>query len=423
MVSPSDDHPSRRRVLRASGAALASGLTTAIAGCSGLPPLGSQIRYGTVDVPAPDAPAYREWLPAPSAFRGVADDSDDYAVLTYVPPADDTPAWTRSSISRGLLTYESDYVGVHVDDVDVGFRIDVPGSESGNVAALLGDVDPDAVPTAVADTSYEFQGSGDGYDVYTRQDLERSVAVLPEGLVFSSGPSAGERIRTVVDAGRGDVPRYHERDDNFESLTASAGQRRWAWLWPGGVDGTNVGIREDTVGWGTSFDHGEDDAYVIETWLFPPEYDLTASKVRQSLREEHVTGGPGAMDASAVDVTVEGRLATVAMYMDPDVVQEKLDRETQPTPHTTWRATHEPEADRLTFHHEAGDPVPTESIHVRGGGLDVRAPATGDVGDRIGPGEELTVSTADTDPGSSVQLIYDPPSGNTSSALFTYDLP
>jgi hypothetical protein len=47
-----------------------------------LPPLGREQSYGRLEVPPPDDPAYRRWLPAPSTF---ANDSN-YA-FAYREPA------------------------------------------------------------------------------------------------------------------------------------------------------------------------------------------------------------------------------------------------------------------------------------------------------------------------------------------------
>jgi len=424
-MSPSDDrHVSRRTLLRASGATLATVAAAAGGGCSGLPPLGTAIRYGSVDVPAATDPAYRNWLPAPSALPG-GDGGDDEAaeeVLVYTPPPADTPAWTRANIARALIISVADYVGVDIDGVDVAVATAFGEDQSG-AAALLGEVDPAAVRDTVATTSYEPVESDADYELYERTDMERAVGVRRDGLVFADGPRGRETIDTIVAASRGEVPRLHERDANFETLTDSAGLRRWAWLWPGGVSsagGNN--IREDTVGWATSFAHGDDTGYLVQTWVFPESYDLTAGKVKTALKAESRAGLPGARDATAVDVSVDGRVATIEMQAPPSEFAGSTETPFL-TPFVTWSETYDAGAEQLTIHHDAGDPVRTDWLRIAGVGEGETVVEDRGLGDRLTAGDSLTVSTAGVEQGTTVRLVYRAPDEDRSTALFTYELP
>jgi len=414
------ENASRRGFLRGSAATLATGFAAVGAGCSGLPPLGTRVRYGSVDAPAAADAAYRDWLPAPSALPEENGDADGVEPWVHVPPSADAPAWARTSIGRSLVAFRTDYVGVHVDDVDVALTF-------GDATVLRGPVDEATVRDVVADTPYEPVGTDGEYDVYARPDTERVVAVSTEAAVFGNGPAARETVRAVVDAGRGDVPRYHERDADLDALVDGTGMRRWAWLWPGGV-GASSGdddLRTDTVGWASSFDHDADGAYYVQTWVFPPEYDLTAGAVKESLDSRRRAGRPSATEVSAVDVTVDGRVATVEMYLSRDVVERVLTDRDLVTPHVTWRASFDADADRLTVHHAAGDPVRTDRLWVEGTGHQTDEPVavTADVGARLEPGESITVSTADAEPDALVRLVYRKPNGHASTTLFVYDLP
>lgn len=427
-----DTSLSRRGLLRTCGAGLATAATVATAGCSGLPPLGTEIRYGSVDVPAAAEPTYRDWLPAPAALPaegkrvdgGEDDDTDEASddVMVYAPPPADAPTWTRASVARTFLTFRADYVGVDVDDVNVAFATGW-GDDAGGVAVLLGEIDPAAVRETIDRTPYEPAETETNYAVYTRPDKNRSVGVLPTGLVFADGPRAREVIATVVAAGRGEAPRLHERDSDFAALTDSAGQHRWAWFWPDGVDSaTGHDIREDTVGWATSFAHESDTAYLVQTWVFPESYDLTAGKVKTALKAESRAGLPGATDASAVDVSVDGRVATIEMQMGRSAFRSTTET-VLVTPFATWRGSYDESADRLTIHHEAGDPVRTDWLRIAGAGNGQTAVDSQSVGDRMEPGESVTVSTAGAESGTTVRLVYEEPDGHKSTALFTYDLP
>jgi len=424
---PFDDQKhTRRDVLRSGGAALGTGALTFSAGCSGLPPLGSAIRYGTVDVPAAGRPAYRDWIPAPSALPGSegsdgndpSENSED--VMVYAPPPADAPAWTRANIARTLIAVRADYVGVDIDDVDVAFATGF-GDESGG-AVLLGDVDQSVVRETVGQTPYEPAESDTHHALYTRSDGGRSVAVFENGLVFADGPHARETIDTVVAAGRGEVPRLHERDDDFAVLTDSAGLRRWAWLWPGGISHvTGGGIREDTVGWATSFAHESDAAYLVLTWVFPESYDLTAGKVKTALKAESRAGLPGASEATAVDVSVDGRVATIEMQAPPSEFASASETALV-TPFVTWSASHDPAAERLTIRHEAGDPVRTDWLWIAGLSEDRQSVDTQGLGDHVEPGESLTVSTTAAQHDETVRLVYEHPDEDGSTTLFGHDL-
>ena len=392
-----------------------TGLTALGAGCTALPPLGSEIRYGTVDVPDADRPAYRDWLPAPSAFPDDSESADGYDVLVHVPPGDDAPAWARGSLPRTLVVDATDYVGFHVDDAEF-----VVGTDT--AAVLVGDVDRGVVRETIARTSYEPAGADGDYDVYARPDRDRVVAVGPDALAFGFGAAPRASVATILNAGRGEVPRYHAVDDDAAALFDSAGMRRWAWHWPSGVGrATGNDVREDTVGWATTFDHRNGGAYFVETWVFPTDYDLTVGSVKGALKREGLFGSTDAVDVTAVDVSVTGRVATIGAYLAPDVVQDELADAAGPAPYVTWRAGFD--AERLTIHHEAGDPVETAHLSVEAPDLTVDAAEAGDVGSHVEPGEALTVSTSALGAGDTVRLVLDEPDGASSTVLFASELP
>ena len=403
---------SRRETLRLGGTALAAGLS-GLGGCSGLPPLGTAVRYGTVDVPAETNPGeYHEWLAAPSAFPDGADLGEEYNVHLFVPPPADAPAWAKSGVPRALIAIWTDYVGVHVDEVDLAFT-------AGDAAVFLGNVDPSAVRNVLADTRYERDGSHADFEVYSRSDDPRVVGVRPGALVFASGETGRESLAATVDAHRGDVPRYQARDEDFAALVESADARRWGWLVPGGgsagMGDSEAGIRSDTVGWATSFDHDQTGIYYVETWVFPAGYDPSLRAVKSSLERRQ-----RAVGSNAVDVSVRGRVATIEMHLPLKWADGQLG--VTPTPHATFGVTHDGSADRLTIDHEAGDAIRTDSLSIRAGGAEDQS-AFDDVGDRLEPGESMTASTTGIDSGSVVRLVYRKPSGDATSTLFHYELP
>ena len=76
---------SRRTLLRRGGTALAAAVASASAGCSGLPPLGSEVTFGAVDAPEPGETNYRQWLPAPSALPENSIHREGYGVSVARP--------------------------------------------------------------------------------------------------------------------------------------------------------------------------------------------------------------------------------------------------------------------------------------------------------------------------------------------------
>ncbi|MBX0303841.1 hypothetical protein [Haloarcula salinisoli] len=414
-MSPSPDtRLSRRAALRAGAAAVTA---TALTGCSGLPPLGSKVRYGTVPAPDARAPTYREWLPAADAFPDSADADGAYNVHAYEPPPADAPAWTRGSVARTRVATQSDYVGLHVDDVDVAVGISNLLAES-IALVLAGDVDRGAVRETVAETSYEAGDTENGYSVYTRPDADRVLGVSADGLVFASGPSAREIMTTVADARRREVKRYHEVSADFAELSAGAGSRRWTWLMPGtirsGDQQSTDTVFWDTVGRAYAFSHDDDTAYSVRTWLFPDGYDVTVGEVKTALERR-----ARANEADAVEVSVDGRVAT--MELSRPLEEYREDTTTLVVPHVAWRTEYDVAAERLSFHHEAGDTIETDRLVVRAPGIDDRADF--DVGDTLEPGEALTVSTAGVDSGETVQLVYESPDGDATATLAHWERP
>ncbi|WP_058993205.1 hypothetical protein [Haloarcula sp. CBA1127] len=399
----------RRQVLRAGGATLAS----ILAGCNGLPPLGTQFKYGSIDVPQAEPPSYREWFPAPSALPDASDASDGYSAIVHVPPPTNAPTWARSSAARRAVVSNMDYVGVDVDDMDITF-LQLYGT--GMTATLVGDIDPAAVRDTVRETAYERVDTHAGYDLYERGDCPWTVAVGPEAVVFGNGPHARAVVTATVDAGRGDVTRYHERDANVAALTESAGQRRWGRLWLRGIQSiTGGGMLEDTVGWAGWLEHDGKDVYTVETWLFPEEYDVSEQAVKEALKNDYPTMSlPSRRHASAVDVTVEGRVATITLAIKRSYVNETLAQKTSQLPAVAWRATHDPDAEQVTIHHDAGDSVPTDALRVTGD-LDPSTIDIGHLGGQMEPGESFTVSTAapetDDDAGIEVRITIHSDSG------------
>lgn len=412
MSPPTDERLSRRAALRTGAAAVTAGVAS-LTGCSGLPPLGSRVRYGTVSAPDSRTPTYREWLPAPEALPESAD-AEEYNVLAYEPPSDDAPAWAHGSTARALVATQSDYVGVHVDDVDLAIGVSSI-FESGSAAVLAGDIEMTAVEETIGQTSYEADGTVNGYAVYTRPETDRVLGVSTDGLVFGNGESARDIVRIVTEARRGSAQRYHEASADFSALSAGAGRRRWTWLFPGSITSrSNDTALVDTVGRAFAFSHDDDNSYSVRTWLFPEGYGPTEGEVKNALEQQ-----ARPQEADAVEVTVDGR--TVTIEMARPVAQYREESTTLVTPHVSWRAVYDEDAATVRFEHEAGDAVETARLAVHAGeNEDI---ATFDVGETFEPGESVLVSTAGVESGTVVRLVYHSVDGNATVTLAYRELP
>ncbi|MFD1589308.1 hypothetical protein ACFR9U_20210 [Halorientalis brevis] len=410
-MSPDDERSSRRAVLQACGGALATGLT-ALSGCGSLPPLGPEIKYGSVTVPTAGEATYQKWLPAAETFPPAADVDDGYDVQVYAPPPDAAPDWTRNNYQRHHLVSSTDFVGVGIDDVDLALGTDV-------AAVLLGDIPTLDVHETLAQTSYEPVGTDGNYEIYTRPDTERAVGVSSDAVVFGTGSPARENLTTVLAARRGDVPRYDAQNSDFATVAAHTGVRRWAWLWPGEIRGTfrrYENVKADIEGLGMAFDHDESGAYYVETWLFPSEYDVTVGEVKTALKQHGQ-----AVNATAVDVDVSGRTATIAMTAPIEEFREDYSPGAL-TPSVTWSAKYSADAQRLTITHEAGDSIPLDTLTIQDHGVDPIETGPG-VGERLDPGELLTVTTAQFEAGATVRVLYEPSHEQPALLLYEYELP
>ncbi|SFS12213.1 hypothetical protein SAMN05216559_4041 [Halomicrobium zhouii] len=413
------ENASRRRFLRRSGAALATGLTALGAGCSGLPPLGTRVRYGSVDAPAAADPAYREWLPAPSALPDLGyGRPENYHVGVYAPEAA-SGAPEHTSIARGLITHSVAYAGLHLDDADLAFA-------GRSVGVLLGDVDPATVREVLADTGYEPDGTYADYELFARADVPRVLGVRDGAVVCAGGDRAHAEFRAFADARAGDGPRYVDRDADFDALSESGGLRQWGLLHPGSdgawsghssVSENDATADEDPVGWGIAFDADDSGVYHVETFVFSAGADVTEARMKRRLDEQGRVA-----DSSTVDVEIDGRVATVEMYFTHEQYRMAVSNDPLVTPHVTWGVTYDADAERLTFHHEAGDPVRTGWLTAYRTG---REPATSfdGVGDAVRPGDEVTVSTTDVRADASVRLAYEAPDRSASTTLIAYQLP
>jgi hypothetical protein len=214
---------SRRGVLRSlAGAGLASGL----AGCLDLPSLSESPGTGT----------YLDWLPAPGVM-----DAGPYDAAQVDPPGyrqhrEAVHPAARLLVRRRFLRPES-------------FMRSLFGRSQGMVSlspaaggiVVRSGVSRSNPAVALAEAGYESEGTRDGFEVFGRGSGRGPPRTAPH-LVAVSGndvvhtppddplPVARSELQAVVDAGQGQVERYHAADEAVEDVGTAVGQGTFAML-------------------------------------------------------------------------------------------------------------------------------------------------------------------------------------------------
>ncbi len=430
--SPTAGPTTRRRLLKRAGAGLAAAGT---AGCvETLPPLGQRVRYGRVDLPErsaePGDPVYRRWLPAASALP------DDFDADSDEEPLD--PGWVNH-VEPGALDRDFDGDGranrlahtfqvPHLDYFGVGYETfdrvaNLHGF--GTTFVLEGDFDPGAVGTTLADSGYAAAGSYGSYDVFDRDGGRRTAAVGDGAVVWANHARSRAIVEAVVDAERGAIARHHETSESFALATERVGARAWTWM-----DGLGMQFGgEAHHAMSTTMD--DEAVYTVFHQLYPPGEVVSERTVRDVL-----AGETRALEAGAVDVRVDGRVATVELRRPHAAVDDPY--EGVDVPQVTWGATLDDggptedgegetgDGERVTIRHEAGDAVPAATLAFFFEDPDVedrqdrRSPTDrqfADVTDTVRPGDAIEVPAPDDPSGMRLVGEFSPP-GESATSVF-----
>ena len=392
-MSPDQRRPSdatRRRLLSSSAAALAGSLSTA--GClSALPPLGEQQRYGRLGVPSAGPPAYRKWLPAPSV---VESPDEAYHFVAMEPTASRPEAPGKFVAGRARLKASLDHFGIGFENYD---RL-VSGTFG---TAIDASFDREDVVQTITASGYERTDTYREFTRFTRSDPPRRVAVGDGALVWTSAyHHDAPNLEALVDAGTGHRPRYHDTDKAFETLTTAAGGNPYL--------GVNTAIHDPTgapamLAEAIRFD--DDTAYqVVQYYYHDPDRVPNARTLERALTKDDYRFVDG---AHAVDVAVDGRLATVETQV-PLMSARTVPAEYQ-LPQVTWGVETD-DAGRVTFSHDAGESVPADRLFYdvdypdAPGRIDKRRLWTG--ASTVTTGMEATVDLTDDSEATGVSLVY-----------------
>lgn len=377
-----------------------AGLSTvagvSMAGCTTLPAFGQQVRFGSVDPPATNPPDYRNWIPEPESTDMPEGDQYISTYVEYLEPG-----------SRGADLLGAPYGGRSVkpgmDDIGVAFAdIEWAVATRGSVVARVS-VDADTVDTALADTGYSRLGSYEGFDLYERSDLQRTIGVGEDVVVFApyiTEPT--EHVERYIDAGAGRLTRRYESDAPFSTLTDSVQAPPWMTLTDGDLaldDGQSI--------LGSQWMNFDDTTvYAGRTFLFPEDSDVTAEAIRSSVSQY-----PEALDATRVEVTVDGAVATAVAQLPPERLLDSSGFSVYDQPIITWGLDWTPGDDTAVLTHEAGDTVAADvfTISLQAVAFDSTATSNGpqrptpvetqfsDSYDRLEPGDSLAIDVSDVD--------------------------
>lgn len=392
---PSTPRLSRRALLRRSGSASLALGTAAVSGCvERLSALGLD-GPEELDVPPAESPRYGAWIPAPSAL---ADDLDlDPNHLMHATPGEAHQLGGLFTFPHRLLPSMLDWFGRGYAHYDRALMVD-------EAIVLEGTIDRSVVEDAFADTAYETAGIYEGYDLYGRSDVRRTVAIGADAIVFSKDEHSERNVKAVIDAADGRIDRYQESDEGFGRLLESSGSRPTNWFTPG--DGDFVQAISATY----------DADYVYH--VYHRLYSDPSSIAEADLEAEFRRNG-NRLNRRATTVDTDGRLATVVQQYDRGTYPDaSTDYE---WPQITWGIDHHEDAEEVTIHHEAGESVDAELLAVEYGPDEPADAQFADEYDTVEPGDDLVLDLSTRRDVSQVLVVYSP-GEHASALLFDYRL-
>lgn len=368
------EETTRRAMLASLGAAGA----ISSAGClTTLPSFGQQIRFGDVDEPSASSPVYREWIPNEiEAYRTAGSTHVEYQIPGERGERTVGAPYSDRSIKDGL-----DHVGVDFQSFEYLLRV-------GRVIVGRANVDRSHVGDAITQTGYEPHETTEEFELYHRTPpgagRGRTVAVGDEHLLLAR--ESPDAIRELLDTSAGRRTRRHEAESDFALLTDEVGGYPVTTL---GASGPELDGETPTQSAGAAvFDDSY--AYGVRTYVFPEETAVSRSAVEGWLSES-----PRALDATRVDLRIDGRTLTVVLQVSHGVFEDLFGPLFE-YPVITWGIEHDEGA--LRFVHEAGDSVDATLLTVRDRIAETPADEQfSDVYDTVEPGDSVTLDVSGTE--------------------------
>jgi hypothetical protein len=375
--------PTRRSLLAGIGVA---GLSTT-AGClTTLPAFGQRVRFGEVTEPPSGSPHYRHWVPDfAENIREQIDNPVRNTAVEYVEPGNRGEDLLGAGYGGDNAMRAMEYVGVDFEEFD--WIVTDRGQ-----AVARGTFDHTAVEETIGQIPYELDGHYRGFDLYRNDNIRRMIGVSDELLVFTGyfddphGP-----VERVIDAGAGRITRRHEVVSEFASLSSATGARPVVTISPSqySIEGTEAVLEARTL------TPRESDVIAGRMLLLPENHGISRSNF-----ENHLAEFPEALEATRVDVSVEGRVATALGQLEPEVFLDIEDVHDRPL--ITWDASYDADAETVTVTHKAGDSIDADQLTItfvdystQTGNREQADTQFTAVTDRVGPGTEVTVDVAE----------------------------
>jgi hypothetical protein len=222
-------------------------------------------------------------------------------------------------------------------------------------------VDADKINQTIPKTSYEQFDEYNGYDIYKRDDMRRTVGIGTERIIYSGfGSDPVDEIKRLIDVGTGRAQRWHETNEDLARIIETAGA----------APVTHVGgTRTEINGQQADFEGltiNTDDSYVYPRWLllFPDGVNITRSEI-----ENHIAKSASALDPTRIDIKQTGQLVSLLAKIQPE--EFRTISSDIPFNHMaigesenvyqrefiTWGFSHDAENDVVTVKHEAGDSI------------------------------------------------------------------
>jgi hypothetical protein len=400
----------RRQALRAGGAALTAGVAGSSAGClSLLPPVGQQIRYGRVDVPAPtnEQPVYRKWMPADSAAPDL-EHTDGFSDTNwiYVTPGNLGRAQLGGEFRIGIDVVQSSlsYFGTPLDAHDHLVGLGSLGS------VVESNVDSERTESTLRSSGFERVDSYHEYELFDRTTVPQTIAVSGDAVIQTRGEKRQAKAETLIDAGDGRIDRYHETDQTFAAFS------EWLGTYPTVMDGFPPNIVEtdaDATAMVYTFD--EEAAYFVYKHQFPGGETPTRGEIKRRLSDELTRP----MQAWSVDIEIDDPQVSIQMRVEQEQFGSDFSAET--VPFVTWSIDETGEA--VTVRHEAGESVPVEKLEIEPSDALRDRPAAGETlepGDTLVFERESLAIDRGEDAYRDIDIVYHF-SNQSSAMLFSYD--
>ena len=395
--APPPDQLTRRKLLQRCGVASLALGAIAGSGCMGILSNLDSNRSEPIVVPPADSPDYRKWLPAPSALADDLDLDPGHVIHALPKKTGLKGLGGLFAFPEGMITARGDWFGYDYSHYERALMVD-------QAIVLVGEIDRSVVESAISETAYESAGTYEGYDLYDRADIRRTIAVGDGAIVFTSDEQSEANVKAVIDAAAGRIERYHETDEDFSRIVDASGGRPLNWFTP--TDGDVIKVISAT--------YDANRVYHVRHLLYPDESSVS----EEELEREFESGGEE-LDLQALSVHSDGRLATVVQEFDRERYLDVTS--VDDVPQVTWGIDYDENEEQVTIRHEAGDSIDAELLTIAywmPGEPETADVQFADEYDTVEPGADLALNLSTREDVREIKVSYTP--GESTWLLIDY---